>query len=261
MGPCSYGTPEPNSGERYITADSSNEPTKSISVNGPLDMKQTRITNMREPRSEETDDATTVGYVHRWVSSVYNSKVDWRGGTMTGPLSMGHFKLTDVGNPTDETDCVNKLYVDSRSSDLGRSDLNMNNFKITDVGEPENENDVITKGYFDEHLNIYNVGRYIVFPSRDKKVYFSVRTARNIDLDNGLIVNLKNEQILIDEPQNITVNQNITYIPIPRKFAGIMQLNTPFSVRFQALHHLPKLLQKQTYICLPVYPGTLTQCT
>ena len=144
MGPCSYGTPEPDSGERYITANSKNEPTiKSISVVRPLDMKQTRITNMREPSLEELDDATTVGYVNRWVSGVCKSKVDWRGGTMTGPLSMRYFKLADVGNPTDETDCANKLYVDSKSSDLGSisSDLNMNNFKITNVGEPENENE------------------------------------------------------------------------------------------------------------------------
>ena len=114
----------------------------------------------------------------------------------------------------------------------------------------------MTKGYFDDHLNIYNVGRYIVFPSKDK-VYFSVRTAKNVDLDDSVIVNLKNEQILIDEPQNITVRKNITYIPIPNKFAGIMQLNTPFSVRFQPLHHLPKpwtlLFIARRVITTPVY--------
>ena len=63
LGPCNYGTPEPDSGE-FITADSSDE--KTISVVGDLDMKQKRITNLQEPR-EGSSDATTVGYVHRRI--------------------------------------------------------------------------------------------------------------------------------------------------------------------------------------------------
>ena len=53
IGPCSYGTPEPSSGERYITTDSSNGPSNVISVEGDLDMKKEEflIYKNREQRS------------------------------------------------------------------------------------------------------------------------------------------------------------------------------------------------------------------
>ena len=99
IGPCIYGMLEPACGERFITADSSNEPSSVISVEGDLDMKQKRIINLQEPREDELGDATTVGYVGRLATDVYNQKVDWQGGTMTGDLSLGSHKLTDVGDP------------------------------------------------------------------------------------------------------------------------------------------------------------------
>ncbi len=93
IGPCSYGTPEPDSGEPFIKDESNNAPDNTISVVGDLDMNKHRIINVRGPREDEPSNTTTVEYVGTVASSVYNNKIDWSGGAMTGELSMGFHKL------------------------------------------------------------------------------------------------------------------------------------------------------------------------
>ena len=63
-----------------------------------LDMGGNQIINLAHPRTRT--DAATAGYVGNYVSHLQNAKVDWVGGTMTGDLSMGDNKITNVGTPS-----------------------------------------------------------------------------------------------------------------------------------------------------------------
>ena len=103
MGPCIYGAPD--SGERLIT---NNAP-----VVGDLDMKNHRITNVKEPRGDEPADVATVEFVDRLVNN------------RSGPLDLGTHRITNLGVPEEGGDAVNKQYVhriiqQSRPYDLGR---------------------------------------------------------------------------------------------------------------------------------------------
>ena len=42
-------------------------------------------------------------------------KLSLSGGTMTGPINMGGQKITNIGNPTENTDVANKIFVDTKS--------------------------------------------------------------------------------------------------------------------------------------------------
>lgn len=213
IGPCSYGTPEPDSGERYITADSSNEPSNVISVEAELDMKHERIVNLGHPR-EGSSDATTVGYVHQRISILNNRKVDWTGGTMTGDLSMGTHKLTDVDIPEENGDAVNKQYVD-------------NLFHIT---KP------------------YGLGRYLLFPQIDGTTsYCAVGSSRNINLSYGKIFELFNDTI--HGPEYLTGSSSRQSLPLRGKDEVVMYLKKqhtitpnlpkPWTILFSAKPHDP----------------------
>ena len=195
IGPCNYGTPEEN-GERYITADSSNEPPKVIPVVGDLDMKKQRIINLQDPREDEPNDATTVGYVGRVAEYVFNKKVNWSGGTMTGELNMGGHKLTQVANPEDDQDVVNKQFLNN----------------ILQLIRP------------------YDLGRFLVFPDADKsKSYFAVGSKRNIDLSGGKVFEIFNDSV--NDPQNIMPgNLNRTLMPLRGKDAVLMHLNSEHTI-------------------------------
>ena len=134
---------------------------KTISVVGDLDMKQTRITNLQEPR-EGSSDATTVGYVHRRIGVLNNAKVDWTGGTMTGNLDMGGHKLKQSSDPVDDDDVINKRYFDG----------------IVQETKP------------------YDLGRYIVFPHADgTSTYHGAGSRRNIDIDNNKVFEIFNGNV------------------------------------------------------------------
>ena len=45
-------------------------------------------------------------------------KLSLSGGTMTGPINMGGQKITNIGNPTSNTDVANKIFVDTAFQEL-----------------------------------------------------------------------------------------------------------------------------------------------
>ena len=52
-------------------------------------------------------------YVNNYATYLNNTKVDWAGGRMTSLLDMGSLKITNVGDPENDKDAVNKKYVDT----------------------------------------------------------------------------------------------------------------------------------------------------
>ena len=52
-------------------------------------------------------------YVNNYATYLNNTKVNWAGGRMTGLLDMGDNQLTNVVDPENDKDAVNKTYVDT----------------------------------------------------------------------------------------------------------------------------------------------------
>lgn len=166
-----------------------------------LDMERNRIINLGKPN--KAHHAATMSY----VMDVASHKVNVSGDTLEGNLDMNYNKITSVGEPVDETDVVNKQYVD---------------------GLIQNEHD----------LKPYDMGRYIVFPHTDStKAYFSVRSRKNIDLKRGKMVEIKHN--IADSTENefsddiFNIRKDITLLPNPDKDLGIIQLNTELLIRYE----------------------------
>ena len=119
-------------------------------------------------------------YVDNYATYLNNNKVNWTGGTMTGLLNMGDNKLTNVGDPENDKDAVNKKYVD------------------TFLAHHEHDLDV--------------TGRYLVISKNGDKSYVSLRTKKNIDLQQDLLLNITSEGLIntrdysINYPEGVLIN-------------------------------------------------------
>ena len=127
-------------------------------MHGNIDMTGHKVVNLGDPTYGQ--DAATMRYVDTYATYLNNNKVNWTGGTMTGDLSMGDNKLTNVGDPENDKDAVNKKYVDT----------------------------------FPKHdLDLDVIGRYLVISKNGGKSYVSLRTKKNIDLQQDLLFNISSE--------------------------------------------------------------------
>ena len=148
-------------------------------MHGNIDMTGHQVVNSGDPVYGQ--DAATMRYVDNYATYLNNNKVNWTGGTMTGLLNMGSFKITNVGNPENDTDVVNKKYVDT---------------------------------FLEHHEhNLDVIGRYLVISQNGDKSYVSLRTKKNIDLQQDLLLNITSEGITntafrIDVQRSILPNGN-----------------------------------------------------
>jgi hypothetical protein len=173
-------------------------------LTGDINMSGFRVINLGELRDPiQRTDAASVGYVSNYVSYLNENKVSRAGGTMTGNLDMLNNRITSIGTPVDETNCVNKQYVD-------------------------------------RHVHRFNVrvlGRYIIIPEDTNNTYFSVRSKRNVDFNNSKLVEIKNN-LVENTSANIRTNTSITLLPNDNKDLQIMQLNSQLEIIIKPLHHL-----------------------
>ena len=165
-------------------------------MTGRINMGGKKITSLAEPTEDQ--DAATARYVSQYVSHLNNVKVSKGGDTMTGPLDMSGEKITRVGDPTDNKDAVTKEYVDALIHALTL-----------------------------RSIALHVVGRYIVFTKEDgTKQYFSVRAEKNVDLDSGKLVEVKNGETFNVRPIHIGLVSESVDLPNPGKDLKIMQYNT-----------------------------------
>ena len=93
-----------------VTASSGTSTFNDVTINGTLDMASGTagtITGLATPSG--STDAATKGY----VDGVDATKLNLAGGTMTGNIAMGGYKVTGLGTPTADADAVTKSYVDA----------------------------------------------------------------------------------------------------------------------------------------------------
>ena len=79
-----------------------------------IDRTGHQVVNLGDPVHGQ--DAATMQYVSNYATYLNNTKVDWTGGTMTGDLSMGSFKITNVGDPGNDKDNKKQSLYFSRAS-------------------------------------------------------------------------------------------------------------------------------------------------
>ena len=164
-------------------------------MTGRINMGGKKITSLAEPTEDQ--DAATARYVSQYVSHLNNVKVSKDGDTMTGSLDMSGEKITRVGDPTDNKDAVTKEYVDAQI---------------------QHEHDI----------SLHAVGRYIVLPNKKDgtKTYFSVRAKKNVDLDNGKLVEISSKGMQNVRPIQIGVVSESEELDNPGKDLKILQYNT-----------------------------------
>lgn len=75
------------------------------------------------------------------------------GGTMEGILNMGRNRISDVSDPVDDGDAVNKRSALLKSGGTMAGQLSLGGFKITDLGAPEGAGDGVGKGYLEDYVN------------------------------------------------------------------------------------------------------------
>ena len=98
-------------------------------------------------------------------------KLSLFGGTMTGPINMGSQKITNIGNPTENTDVANKIFVDTAfqtlESEMGTTlagylqlkggtmsgVLDMGGHSIQNVQDPQADDDAANKAYVDSQIS------------------------------------------------------------------------------------------------------------
>lgn len=94
-------------------------------------------------------------------------KLSLSGGTMTGPINMGGQKITNVGNPTNNNDVANKIFVDTAVQELEEElatslagylplkggtmtgVLDMGGHYIQNIETPQTDDEAANKGYVD----------------------------------------------------------------------------------------------------------------
>lgn len=94
-------------------------------------------------------------------------KLSLSGGTMTGPINMGSQKITNIGNPTENADVANKIFVDTAfqtlESEMGTTlagylqlkggtmsgVLDMGGHYIQNIETPQTDDEAANKGYVD----------------------------------------------------------------------------------------------------------------
>lgn len=94
-------------------------------------------------------------------------KLALSGGTMTGPINMGSQKITNIGNPTDNNDVANKIFVDTAFQELEEElatslagylplkggtmsgVLDMGGHYIQNIEIPQTDDEAANKGYVD----------------------------------------------------------------------------------------------------------------
>ena len=125
----------------------------------------------------------------------------------------------------------------------------------------------MTKEYVDaliqhEHeVALHAVGRYIVLPNKEDgtKTYFSVRAKKNVDLDSGRLVEVKNGETFNARPTQIGVVSESEELPNPDKDLKIMQYNTSnLEIYFNPPNSIPQPWNLSFSAMIPNTASTLT---
>src|SRR6188768_1673493 len=120
------------------------ESTIKLLSNGGLNLINDSLSLKLDPNINNTLNLSANGVMASGIKST--------GGVITGNLSMGGNRITNLETGTNPQDAVTKNYVDTLADSLisKGGEINMNNNRIINVGHPQSDNDVVSKRYCDE---------------------------------------------------------------------------------------------------------------
>lgn len=137
----------------------------STPMTGDLNVNNYKVVNLAEPTNDSdgcTKHYTDVAFqeLESEMSNALASYLPLKGGTMTGAIDMGTYKISNIGSPTADTDAVPKQYVDNANAQNLKvsgvtpmaGNLNMANHAITNVSTPVNPQDGVNKQYVDSSI-------------------------------------------------------------------------------------------------------------
>ena len=101
----------------------------------------------------------TRGYIKNFTRNNF-LKLDGTN-NMAGGLDLNNDKITNVADPTEDDDAINKRYLESATNNFLRrdgGDLNLDNNKIVNLSEPTEVQDATTKQYVDSRKPLSQFG-------------------------------------------------------------------------------------------------------
>ena len=110
----------------------------SIPLLGTLNMNGNRIYKLPDPQL--SDEPATLGYVSQLNNNLFNSYLDLKGPRkMEGNLNMDNHKITNIKTPSDDSDAVNKGYIDINMIQSAHPPKNILSYIMDDVDQTSSE--------------------------------------------------------------------------------------------------------------------------
>lgn len=152
---------------------------------------------------KSSDNFNMAGFNEK-ITEADNTYVAKTGSSMTGALSMGNNKITNVASPTSAKDVATKEYVDGwqffnykrklLSSDYFAKDKYTNSFTMPSESEIGNEfNGLYVEFEFVNYINSSSAKFGITLSNEDDSSNLSLFAGQ---FDNGYVVNLKTKNVL-----------------------------------------------------------------
>lgn len=145
-------------------------------MTGPINMNSQKIINLANPTANnDAANKIFVDTAFQTLEAEVNQQLlaylQLKGGTMTGILDMGDYRITSLAAPSAGTDAATKQYVDNVVSGLTPTEsylplsggtmtgtLDMGSNRITSLSNPSNTADAATKGYVDTQVSSITPG-------------------------------------------------------------------------------------------------------
>lgn len=194
---------------RIQIKDTTKLPLSGGTMTGPINMNSQKIINLANPT--DNNDATNKIFVdtafqtlEAEVNQQLLAYLQLKGGTMTGILDMGDYRITSLAAPSAGTDAATKQYVDNVVSGLTPTEsylplsggtmtgtLDMGSNRITSLSNPSNTADAATKGYVDTQVSSITPGisqstadgRYLQLTGGTLSGNLTISGGYNVDLN------------------------------------------------------------------------------
>lgn len=217
-------------------------------MTGPINMNSQKITNLANPTAN--NDATNKIFVdtafqtlEAEVNQQLLAYLQLKGGTMTGILDMGDYRITSLAAPSAGTDAATKQYVDNVVSGLTPTEsylplsggtmtgtLDMGSNRITSLSNPSNTADAATKGYVDTQVSSITPG---ISQSTADGRYLQLTggtLSGNLTISGGYNVNLNGEGQVMGLADPVDTRDAVPYYMFENLSNNAVRHVTPWTV-------------------------------
>lgn len=233
---------------RIQIKDTTKLPLSGGTMTGPINMNSQKIINLANPT--DNNDATNKIFVdtafqtlEAEVNQQLLAYLQLKGGTMTGILDMGDYRITSLAAPSAGTDAATKQYVDNVVSGLTPTEsylplsggtmtgtLDMGSNRITSLSNPSNTADAATKGYVDTQVSSITPG---ISQSTADGRYLQLTggtLSGNLTISGGYNVNLNGEGQVMGLADPVDTRDAVPYYMFENLSNNAVRQITPWTV-------------------------------